>query len=179
MPCRTLLPDLVATDTTPAPRPNSAEKTPVRTLNSRTCSTDGAMITVLNVYSLLSMPSMSHAFAFAWCPSALKFDAPRGLNVLAPERFSLAWPGVMPGVRYTSVAKLRPLSGSSLIARSSITVPTSDESVRRSGVEATTLVVSSRRPTSSATSTRARWLTCRMIPSRTHFLNPWTVTSIS
>ena len=60
-----LLPDLVETDTTPAPRPNSAEKTPDSTLNSRTCSTDGAMITVLNVYSLLSMPSISQALALA------------------------------------------------------------------------------------------------------------------
>ena len=91
-------PDLVDTDTTPAPRPNSAEKTPVSTLNSRTCSTDGAMITVLNVYSLLSMPSISQPLALAWWPSALKFDAPRGLKVLAPERFSPAWPGVTPGV---------------------------------------------------------------------------------
>ena len=101
----------------------------MRTLNSRTCSTEGATITVLNVNSLLSMPSMSQALAFAWWPSALKFDAPRGLNVLAPERFSPACPGVTPGVRYTNVAKFRPFSGSSLIARSSITVPISDESV--------------------------------------------------
>jgi hypothetical protein len=57
------------------------------------------MITVLNVYSLLSMPSISHPFALAWWPRALKFDAPRGLKVLAPERFSPACPGVMPGVR--------------------------------------------------------------------------------
>ena len=99
MPWSTLLPDLVATDTTPAPRPNSAENTPDSTLNSRTCSTDGAMITVLNVYSLLSMPSISHALAFAWWPSALKFDAPRGLKVLAPDRFSPCCPGVTPGVR--------------------------------------------------------------------------------
>ena len=100
-------------------------------------------MTVLNVNSLLSMPSMSHALAFAWCPSALKLDAPRGLKVLAPDRFSPACPGVIPGARYTSVAKLRPFSGSSLIALSSITVPTSDESVRTSGDSATTVVVSS------------------------------------
>ena len=60
-----MLPDLVATETTPAPRPNSAENTPDSTLNSRTCSTEGAMITVLNVYSLLSMPSISQALALA------------------------------------------------------------------------------------------------------------------
>ena len=90
VPWKAFVPDLVETETTPAPRPNSAEKTPVRTLNSRTCSTDGAMMTVLNEYSLLSMPSMSQPLAFAWCPRALKFDAPRGLNVLAPERFSPA-----------------------------------------------------------------------------------------
>ena len=99
VPCSVLLPDLVDTDTTPAPRPNSAEKTPVSTLNSRTCSTEGATMTVLNVNSLLSMPSISQALALAWWPRALKFDAPRGLNVLAPDRFSPAWPGVTPGVR--------------------------------------------------------------------------------
>ena len=65
MPWSTLLPDLVATETTPAPRPNSAENTPDSTLNSRTCSTEGAMITVLNEYSLLSMPSISQALALA------------------------------------------------------------------------------------------------------------------
>ena len=65
VPWSMLLPDLVATETTPAPRPNSAENTPDSTLNSRTCSTDGAMMTVLNVYSLLSMPSMSQALALA------------------------------------------------------------------------------------------------------------------
>ena len=58
-------PILSTTETTPAPRPNSAENTPESTLNSRTCSTEGAMITVLNEYSLLSMPSISQAFAFA------------------------------------------------------------------------------------------------------------------
>ena len=99
MPCSWLLPDLVDTDTTPAPRPNSAENTPDSTLNSRTCSTDGATITVLNVNSLLSMPSTSQALELAWWPSALKFEAPRGLNVLAPERFSPACPGVTPGAR--------------------------------------------------------------------------------
>ena len=99
MPCSWLLPDLVDTETTPAPRPNSAENTPESTLNSRTCSTDGATMTVLNVNSLLSMPSTSQPFELAWWPSALKFDAPRGLNVLAPERFSPAWPGVTPGTR--------------------------------------------------------------------------------
>src|SRR5713226_6240953 len=81
-----LLPDLVETDTTPAPRPNSAENVPVSTLNSRTDSTDGVTMTVLNVYSLLSMPSMSQALALAWEPSALKLLAPRGLKVDAPER---------------------------------------------------------------------------------------------
>jgi hypothetical protein len=65
VPCSALVPDLVETEMTPAPRPNSAEKTPVNTLNSRTCSTDGEMITVLKEYSLLSMPSMSHALALA------------------------------------------------------------------------------------------------------------------
>ena len=93
------MPDLVDTETTPAPRPNSAEKTPDSTLNSRTCSTEGATMTVLNVNSLLSIPSMSQALELAWLPSALKFDAPRGLKVLAPERFSPACPGVIPGAR--------------------------------------------------------------------------------
>ena len=41
-------------------------------------------MTVLNVCSLLSMPSITHAFALACEPSALKFDAPRGLKVEAP-----------------------------------------------------------------------------------------------
>ena len=48
VPWNAFVPDLVDTDTTPAPRPNSAEKTPESTLNSRTCSTDGVMMTVLN-----------------------------------------------------------------------------------------------------------------------------------
>ena len=87
------------TETTPAPRPNSAEKVPVSTLNSRTDSTVGCTITVLKVYSLLSMPSTSQAFVLACEPSALKFEAPRGLKVEAPERFSPAWPGVTPGTR--------------------------------------------------------------------------------
>ena len=88
VPCHSFVPDLVETDTTPAPRPNSAENTPFSTLNSRTDSTDGVTITVLNVYSLLSMPSISQPLVLACWPSALKFDAPRGLNVLAPDRFS-------------------------------------------------------------------------------------------
>ena len=94
-----MAPDLVETDTTPAPRPNSAEKVPVSTLNSRTDSMDGCTITVLKVYSLLSMPSTSQAFVLAWLPSALKFDAARGLKELAPERFSPCWPGVTLGAR--------------------------------------------------------------------------------
>ena len=149
VPCHSLLPDLVDTETTPAPRPNSAEKTPFNTLNSRTDSTDGATMTVLKVNSLLSMPSISQPLVLACWPSALKFDAPRGLKVLAPDRFSPACPGVTPGTRYTSVAKLRPFSGSSRIAFSSMTVPTSDESVLTSGADATTLVVSVMAPTSS------------------------------
>ena len=99
VPWISLFPDLVDTDTTPAPRPNSAEKVPVSTLNSRTDSTDGVTMTVLNVYSLLSMPSTSQALALACEPSALKLLAPRGLNVEAPERFSPAWPAVTPGAR--------------------------------------------------------------------------------
>ena len=94
MPCNPLLPDLVETETTPAPRPNSAEKVPVSTLNSRTDSTVGCTITVLKVYSLLSMPSTSQALVLACGPSALKLEAPRGLKVLAPERFS---PGLAGG----------------------------------------------------------------------------------
>ena len=65
VPCSLLVPDLVDTETTPAPRPNSAEKTPESTLNSRTCSTDGETMTVLKVNSLLSMPSTSHALELA------------------------------------------------------------------------------------------------------------------
>ena len=99
VPCHSLLPDLVETETTPEPRPNSAEKVPVSTLNSRTDSTEGMTMTVLKVCSLLSMPSMSHAFALAWEPRALKFEAPRGLKVEAPERFSPDCPGVTPGTR--------------------------------------------------------------------------------
>ena len=57
--------DFVDTETTPAPRPNSAEKTPDSTLNSRTCSTEGATMTVLNVNSLLSIPSTSQALELA------------------------------------------------------------------------------------------------------------------
>src|SRR5713101_5444218 len=109
VPWISLLPDLVETDTTPAPRPNSAENVPVSTLNSRTDSTDGVTMTVLNVYSLLSIPSMSQALALACEPSALKLLAPRGLKVEAPERFSPICPAVTPGARYTSVAKFRPL----------------------------------------------------------------------
>ena len=56
-------------------------------------------MTVLNVNSLLSIPSTSQAFEFAWWPSALKFEAPRGLKVLAPDRFSPACPGGTPGTR--------------------------------------------------------------------------------
>ena len=56
-------------------------------------------MTVLNVNSLLSIPSTSQALELAWLPSALKFEAPRGLKVLAPERFSPACPGVIPGAR--------------------------------------------------------------------------------
>ena len=48
---------------------------------------------VLNVNSLLSMPSISQALEFACDPSALKLEAPRGLKVLAPDRFSPACPG--------------------------------------------------------------------------------------
>src|SRR5512144_1965859 len=107
VPCHSFCPDLVETETTPAPRPNSAEKVPVSTLNSRTDSTVGCTITVLKVYSLLSMPSTSQALVLACEPSALKFEAPRGLNVEAPERFSPTWPAVTPGTRYTSCAKLR------------------------------------------------------------------------
>ena len=99
VPWNSLLPDLVETEMTPAPRPNSAEKVPVSTLNSRTDSTEGMTMTVLYVCSLLSMPSMTHAFALAWEPRALKFEAPRGLKVEAPERFSPDWPGVTPGTR--------------------------------------------------------------------------------
>ena len=97
VPWISLLPDFVDTDTTPAPRPNSAEKVPVRTLNSRTDSTDGVTMTVLNVYSLLSIPSISQALVLACEPRALKFEAPRGLKVEAPERFSPTWPAVTPG----------------------------------------------------------------------------------
>src|SRR5258707_11150755 len=99
VPCSSLFPDLVETDPTPAPRPNSAENVPVSTLNSRTDSTDGVTMTVLNVYSLLSIPSMSQALALACEPSALKLEAPRGLKVEAPERFSPICPAVTPGVR--------------------------------------------------------------------------------
>src|SRR4029450_7728641 len=102
VPCHWFWPDLVDTETTPAPLPNSAEKVPVRTLNSRTDSTVGCTITVLKVYSLLSMPSTSQALVLAWEPRALKFEAPRGLKVEAPDRFSPACPGVTPGTRYTS-----------------------------------------------------------------------------
>ena len=99
VPRNSLLPDLVETETTPAPRPNSAEKTPFSTLNSRTDSTDGATMTVLKVNSLLSMPSTSQPLVLACWPRALKLEAPRGLKVLAPERFSPCWPGVTPGTR--------------------------------------------------------------------------------
>src|SRR5512140_886925 len=99
VPWNSLLPDFVETETTPEPRPTAAEQLPVSTLNSRTDSTEGITITVLKVCSLLSMPSITHAFALACDPSALKFEAPRGLNVEAPERFSPAWPGVTPGTR--------------------------------------------------------------------------------
>ena len=83
------VPDFVDTDTTPAPRPNSAENTPVSTLNSRTCSTDGATMTVLNVNSLLSMPSMSQALELAWWPErvevrgAARVERARAREVLA------------------------------------------------------------------------------------------------
>ena len=106
-----VLPDLVETETTPAPRPNSAEKVPVSTLNSRTDSTVGCTITVLKVYSLLSMPSTSQAFVLACEPRALKLEAPRGLKVEAPERFSPTWPGVTPGTRYTSGGEVAPVQG--------------------------------------------------------------------
>ncbi len=56
-------------------------------------------MTVLKVYSLSTMPSTIQAFVLAWLPSALKFDAARGLNELDPERFSPAWPLVTPGTR--------------------------------------------------------------------------------
>ena len=69
--CQSFEPERVETLTTPAPRPNSAEYAPVSTLNSRTDSSDGYTITVLNVYSLLSMPSTSHPLALARCPSGL------------------------------------------------------------------------------------------------------------
>ena len=134
---------------------------------------------VLNVNSLLSMPSIIQALEFACDPSALKLEAPRGLKVLAPERFSPAWPGVIPGARYTSVAKFRPFSGSSLIAISSMTVPASEESVRTTGALATTVVASLIVPTSSATSTRTRSVTCRMMPGRIQVLNPWSSTCTS
>src|SRR5262245_3440284 len=97
VPCRSLLPDLVEADNTPAPRPSSGGEGQVSTLNSRTDSTVGWTMTVLNVYSLLSIPSTSQAFVLACEPSALKLDAPRGLNVEAPDRFSPDWPGVTPG----------------------------------------------------------------------------------
>src|SRR5262245_17866021 len=99
VPCHWFCPDFVDTETTPAPRPNSAEKVPVSTLNSRTDSTVGCTITVLKVYSLLSIPSTSQALVLACEPRALKFEAPRGLKVEAPERFSPAWPAVTPGTR--------------------------------------------------------------------------------
>ena len=60
---------------------------------------EGCTITVLNVYSLLSMPSTSQALVLAWLPRALKFDAARGLKELDPERFSPCWPAVMFGAR--------------------------------------------------------------------------------
>src|SRR6185295_13540077 len=100
VPCHSFWPDLVDTETTPAPRPNSAENVPVRTLNSRTDSTVGCTITVLKVYSLLSIPSTSQAFVLACEPRALKLEAPRGLKVEAPDRFSPDWPAVTPGTRY-------------------------------------------------------------------------------
>src|SRR4026207_9661 len=83
VPCQAFCPDLVETETTPAPRPNSAEKVPVSTLNSRTDSTVGCTITVLKVYSLLSMPSTNQAFVLAWEPRALKLEEPRGLKAEA------------------------------------------------------------------------------------------------
>ena len=164
VPCQAFWPDLVETETTPAPRPNSAEKVPVNTLNSRTDSTVGCTITVLKVYSLLSMPSTSQAFVLACEPRALKLEAPRGLKVEAPDRFSPAWPGVTPGTRYTSWAKLRPLRGSSRTARSSMTSPSSAESVRVSGASPTTSVASVRPPTTRVASMRARWFTCSTTP---------------
>src|SRR4026207_28029 len=100
VPCHSFCPDLVETDTTPAPRPNSAEKEPVSTLNSRTDSTGGSAMLVVNVYSLLSVPSISQALVFACEPSALKLEAPRGLKVEAPERFSPASPRGGPGARH-------------------------------------------------------------------------------
>ena len=166
------MPDFVETDTTPAPRPNSAENVPVRTLNSPMDSTEGCTMTVLNVYSLLSIPSTSHAFVFAWLPSALKSEAARGLKVLAPDRFSPAWPAVTPGTRYTSCAKLRPFKGSSRTALSAITSPSSELSTRTSGEAAATSTTSFTSPTLSVRSTRALSSTFRMMSAEAARLKP-------
>ena len=178
VPWNEFVPDLVDTETTPAPRPNSAEKTPVSTLNSRTCSTDGEMITVLNEYLVVVDAVDEPGIGVRLMPEgvevrrASRVERARTRQVLASlsrrdARASgrRAWRNCG---RSTAVR---------LMARSSMTVPTSDESARTSGADDTTVIVSSMRPTSSVTSTRARWLTCRMMPSRIDFLKPCTLTS--
>src|SRR6266699_366330 len=54
VPCRVFVPDLVTTFTWLASRPNSAEYTPVCTLNSSSASTEGRKIYVLKLTSVLS-----------------------------------------------------------------------------------------------------------------------------
>ena len=180
VPCHSLLPDLVETETTPAPRPNSAEKVPVSTLNSRTDSTVGCTITVLNVNSLLSMPSTSQALVLACEPSALKFEAPRGLKVDAPDRFSPDLAGRDAGdevdERREVAAVERQLAHRALL----------DHLAQLGGVGArerrearSPRSVSVRPPTSSVASTRARWFTCSTTPRWTYLRKPASSTATS
>ncbi len=161
LPCRSFVPDLVATTTCAPPRPNSADAPLAMTLNSAMASSDG-----------MGPSSRSLPTSLFVTPSTVMLIDPK---CVPPEMSGLAEKGLRctPGASASSVKmSVRPFSGMAAICRPSTTLPTDDRSDSTTGAVALTSTSVATSPTSSATSSRTVWFTDTLTLRTTRVLNP-------
>ena len=162
------MPLLVTTLTwTPRNEPYSADVLPVWTWTSSTASWIGRMLVIASRFALELMPSSVMLF---WI---CRWPAPRKLKPM-----SLVFPARTPGVVLASAQTLRPDTGSSDTARSSIVWDSAARSVASTVAFASTVMVSARAPTVSTASRRTTWLPATSTPVAWNVRNPSSATVI-
>ena len=168
-PCRSLVPALVTTlMCTPRYEPYSAEVLPVWTCTSVTASAIGRMLVAASRLDDELMPSSDKLFWISRWPAPLKL-----------KPISLLLPPSTPGVVLARLQTLRPLSGSSTIARERIVSETMARSVSMIGDVPATVIVSFNAPTCITALVRATWLVEISTPVALNGRKPASVTVIS